>query len=58
MKSPKNKHKHEHEIPCTKCDTKPWYREKLFIITIILVVALVVSYAIPTLNPFFYAVAD
>jgi len=60
MKPAKHDHKHEHEIACEKCEheKKPWYREKLFIITAILVVAMIVSYAIPLLNPFFYAVAD
>ena len=62
MKKPKPPgHGHRKpETPCPGClhEKKPWYREKLYIITIILVVALMVSYSIPFLNPFFNAVVD
>ncbi len=56
MKSPENRHK----ISCPKCEheKKPWYRERLFIIVAVLAAAMIVSYALPTFNPFFYAVAD
>ncbi|UCD07155.1 MAG: permease [Candidatus Aenigmatarchaeota archaeon] len=52
--------KHRHEITCAKCEheKKPWYKERLFIIVAILAAAMIVSYALPIFNPFFYAVAD
>jgi uncharacterized membrane protein YraQ (UPF0718 family) len=55
------KHNHgEKKIACVRCahEKRPWYRERLFIIIIVMAMAMLVSYIIPMLNGFFYAVTD
>ncbi len=52
--------KNEKKIACAHCaeTKKPWYRDRLFMIVAILIAAMLVSYTIPILNGFFWAVAD
>lgn len=49
------------EKTCPSChvhEKKPWYKEKIFIITIITLALLAISYSIEYLNPFFNAFID
>jgi len=51
----------ESEKYCPSCAVhtkKPWYKERLYIITIITVILIIVSYFITLLNPFFNAFLD
>ena len=51
----------ESEKYCPSCAVhtkKPWYKERLYIITIITVILVIVSYFITILNPFFDAFLD
>jgi uncharacterized membrane protein YraQ (UPF0718 family) len=51
----------EKESYCPSCNNKPgrpWYKEKLFIITIITIILLTISYNYSLLNPFFNAFID
>jgi len=46
---------------CPSCAThtkKPWYKERLYIITIITIIIVIVSYFVTLLNPFFNAFLD
>ena len=46
---------------CPSCAGKPdtpWYKEKLYIITLLIVVLLILGYFIELLNPFFHAFLD
>ena len=45
---------------CPSCTVpaKKWYRERLYIFSIITVMLAVVTYIVPVLNPFFYALKD
>ena len=46
---------------CPSCATKkiiPWYKERLYIITIITIILLFMGFFIPFLNPFFHAFID
>jgi uncharacterized membrane protein YraQ (UPF0718 family) len=46
---------------CPSCAVKPgipWYKEKLYIISLIIVILLILGYFIRLLNPFFYAFLD
>jgi len=60
------KYEQEHSISkekeyCPSCHVKPgtpWYKEKLYIISIITVLLLILSYFIAVLNPFFNAFID
>jgi uncharacterized membrane protein YraQ (UPF0718 family) len=57
------KYEQENKIPaekeyCPSCAVKagtPWYKERLYIITIITIVLLIISYFVTQLNPFFDA---
>jgi uncharacterized membrane protein YraQ (UPF0718 family) len=48
------------EETCSSCATpaKKWYKERLYIIVLILLVLLTVSYLFPILNPFYQAFID
>jgi uncharacterized membrane protein YraQ (UPF0718 family) len=51
----------EKEAYCPSCNIKPgrpWFKEKLFIITIITIILLIIGYNISLLNPFFNAFID
>lgn len=60
------KYEKEHKIQpekqyCPSCsikEKKPWYRERLYIILIITIIIVTLSYLIKTLNPFFNAFID
>jgi len=60
------KYEQQHGIPeekkyCPSCATKkgtPWYKEKLYIITIITIIILATSYFVKSLKPFFDAFID
>jgi uncharacterized membrane protein YraQ (UPF0718 family) len=58
------KYEQQHNIQpaetCPSCavPTKKWYKERLYIITIILIIILIISYLIPFLNPFYEAFID
>lgn len=60
------KYEEQHNIPenekyCPSCAVHhgiPWYREKLFIISAVVAVLLVLGYALPALHPFFEAFVD
>lgn len=45
---------------CVHCEkkSKPWYKERLFKTFVIFMVVLIVSYFIPFLNPYFWAIVD
>jgi len=46
---------------CPSCGVepgKPWYKEKIFLVTIIAIILLIVGYFIPLLKPFFDAFLD
>jgi uncharacterized membrane protein YraQ (UPF0718 family) len=43
---------------CTKSVKKKWYKERLFIIGIVVIILLILSYLIPFFNPFYYAFID
>lgn len=51
---------HNHDAACHACGhgKKPWYKERLFMVTTVLAAVLAVSYAVPVLNPFFFAIAE
>jgi len=58
------KYEKEHNLPheetCSSCTApaKKWYKERLYIFSIITSVLAIISYVIPPLNPFFYALKD
>ena len=60
------KYEEEHGISadkkyCPSCSAKtsiPWYKEKLYVVIIIIVFLFAISYFIPFLNPFYYAFLD
>ena len=60
------KYEEEHNISsdkkyCPSCSAQnvlPWYKEKLYIIIILTVSLLLISYFVSFLNPFFYAFID
>ncbi|UCH71518.1 MAG: permease [Thermoplasmatales archaeon] len=45
---------------CPSCSVKPkkWYKERLYIVGIVIVILLLIAYYIPFLNDFFYAFID
>jgi len=46
---------------CPSCTVKPgtpWYKERLYITSIIAIILLVISYFVVVMNPFFYAFVD
>lgn len=50
-----------HEISCPSCASHkkvPWYKERLYIITIFTIILLAVTYFVDELNPFFYSFKD
>jgi uncharacterized membrane protein YraQ (UPF0718 family)/YHS domain-containing protein len=49
--------KHQEYCSCEPSSEK-WYKEKLYIIIIILALVTIISYTIESLNPFFYALRD
>lgn len=53
-------HNLTHEGTCTSCTphAKKWYKERLFIFTIIIIALAIITYVVPRLNPFFYALKD
>ncbi|MCK4332305.1 MAG: permease [Thermoplasmatales archaeon] len=53
------KHNIKHE-ECSSCAVKPkkWYKERLFIVGIVVIVLLIIGYFIPYLNDFFEAFID
>ena len=60
------KYEEQNKIPqekkfCPSCEIKvgtPWYKERLYIITIITLILLIISYFVSIMNPFFYAFID
>jgi uncharacterized membrane protein YraQ (UPF0718 family) len=60
------KYEEQNKIPeekkyCPSCTVKvgtPWYKERLFITTIVALIILLVSYFVTIMNPYFYAFID
>ncbi|MBD3164624.1 ATPase [Candidatus Woesearchaeota archaeon] len=57
------KYEHEHNIAhCISCQVKgghrPWYKERLYVVGLITIALLIVSYLIPAMNPLYNAFAD
>ncbi|MDH7517478.1 MAG: permease [Candidatus Thermoplasmatota archaeon] len=58
------KYEKEHNIQsgksCPSCSVpaKKWYKERFYIMSIIVIVLAVVTYVVPIFNPFFYALKD
>lgn len=58
-----SKYEKQHNITpekCPSCTIKPkkWYKERLFIVGIVVIILLIISYFMPSLNPFFEALID
>ena len=58
-----SKYEKQHNITkdeCPSCSVKPkkWYKERLFIVGLIVIILLIISYLIPFLNPFFDSLID
>jgi len=53
-------HNLSHEETCPSCapPAKKWYKERLYIFTIITIALAIIAYVVPLLNPFFYALKD
>jgi len=49
-----------HEETCSSCApvAKKWYKERLYIFTIITIALAIITYVVTPLNPFFYALKD
>jgi len=43
---------------CVRCRDVPWYKEKLYIVTLLSAALLCISYSIPSLNPWYLAFTD
>jgi len=58
------KYEKEHSIPheahCPSCSVpaKKWYKERFYIMSIIVIALAIITYIVPMLNPFFYALKD
>ena len=50
-----NKKSKTHEASCGSCCPKPkkWYKERLFIVSLFLIILIIISYFTPILNPFY-----
>jgi len=58
-----SKYEKQHNIPHTKCPScsvkpKKWYKERLYIVGMVVIFLLIIGYYIPVLKPFFEALID